>query len=225
MTGLEAHPEMTVRFARYSDADEIHELFMTRYPEDWCSTPGQLRWMMRGFPKGQILAVADRKIIGFGASVRVGGGRALSKHNWNQITGGGYGFTSSASGTVMYGTEIVSRPGYARYDPAAAIVSKARRVCEELGLCGMVAGSRLVRFSHYFDRGKVEGPEDYVDEALAGRVRDPLLRYYKKIGWEVRDVLPNYLPLDGPSGGHAVRMIWRRPNADWPELEREENPF
>jgi hypothetical protein len=60
----------------------------------------------------------------------------------------------------------------------------------------------------------VESPEEYLEQVIAGKLHDPVLRFQLANGFEPLGILKNYLPEDVRSRGHAVLMVWRNPFVD-----------
>jgi predicted amidohydrolase len=97
------------------------------------------------------------------------------------------------------------------------LYEERRRLAERLELKGIVFGGRMPNLKRFWRR--VESPEDYLDQVVAGKLHDPVLRFQLANGFEPLGVLKNYLPEDVRSRGHAVHMIWRNPFVD-----QEESP-
>jgi predicted amidohydrolase len=54
-------------------------------------------------------------------------------------------------------------------------------------------------------------PQAYVDAVLDKKLRDPVINFQIMQGFQAKGVLPNYLPDDRESRGHAVLMFWPNP--------------
>ena len=54
-------------------------------------------------------------------------------------------------------------------------------------------------------------PDAYLDAVREGRLRDSVLSFQMKAGFEPACALPGYAPEDKPSGGHAALMLWHKP--------------
>ncbi len=64
---------------------------------------------------------------------------------------------------------------------------------------------------------RVDSPQDYLDQVVAGKLHDPVLRFQLANGFEPIGILEKYLPEDVRSRGHAVQMVWRNPFVDQEE--------
>jgi predicted amidohydrolase len=71
---------------------------------------------------------------------------------------------------------------------------------------------------------RVEGPQDYLDQVLAGKLHDPVLRFQLANGFEPIGILKNYLPEDKRSRAFAVHMVWRNPFVDQENDKRHTVP-
>ena len=63
-------------------------------------------------------------------------------------------------------------------------------------------------------RRKVEGPQDYLEQVVAGKLYDPVVRFQLANGFEPIGVLQGYLPEDTRSMAFAAHMVWRNPFVD-----------
>ncbi len=82
-------------------------------------------------------------------------------------------------------------------------------MCIRLNLKGIVCGGRLPGLARRF--AKLGSAEAYVAEVQARRLRDPVLGFQLRNGFEVKGVLPNYLPSDRESMGYAAHLVWLNP--------------
>ena len=53
--------------------------------------------------------------------------------------------------------------------------------------------------------------EAYVEAVRDKKVRDPVLGFQMRNGFEPIGVLRDYLPVDEESGGYAVHLLWTQP--------------
>src|SRR3546814_2912171 len=64
---------------------------------------------------------------------------------------------------------------------------------------------------YHRNRRKVDGPEGYLEAVTTGKLRDPVVGFQLRNGFEIRGVLKGYLPEDKRSAGNAALMVWRNP--------------
>src|SRR3546814_6394600 len=63
-------------------------------------------------------------------------------------------------------------------------------------------------------RRRVDGPADYLEKVVHGKLRDQVISFQLKNQFEPLGVLENYLPEDRQSDGHAAHLVWRNPYVD-----------
>src|SRR3546814_13715748 len=67
---------------------------------------GMIRGQINNFPEGQFVAVFEDKIVGYCASSRIDENVALSPHDWETISGNGFGSRHDPTGDWLYGIEM-----------------------------------------------------------------------------------------------------------------------
>jgi predicted amidohydrolase/ribosomal protein S18 acetylase RimI-like enzyme len=217
MTERKAKARLEIRQAKPADARSIAALAKRVYGDFEPYTLGEIRGQLNNFPDGCFVAVLDDKLIGYCASMRIGADKALRPHTWDEITGNGYGSRHDPIGDFLYGYEMCVDPKVRGTRIGRRLYEERRRLAERLELKGIVFGGRMPNLKRFWRR--VESPEDYLDQVVAGKLHDPVLRFQLANGFEPLGVLKNYLPEDVRSRGHAVHMIWRNPFVD-----QEESP-
>lgn len=203
--------QLTVRLARHSDVAQIVTLSDKVYePEGMlgCSS-GSVHGQINNFPEGQFVVCLDERVIGYCATFRIRGEIALKPHTWESITGNGYASRHDPQGEWLYGMEVYVDPDYRGYRIGQRLYNARKRLCQDLGLRGIVFGGRLPTLARRMSQ--VESVEAYVEQIVQKRRRDPVLSFQLRNGFEVIGVLPRYLPSDRASLGYAVHLIWRNP--------------
>lgn len=203
---------LDIRNARPADIAGIIALVTRTYPGMTTYSRGMIRGQINNFPEGQFIAVYDDAVVGYAASSRIDEAVALGPHDWEQISGNGFGSRHDATGDWLYGFEMCVdarqrglRIGQRLYD--------ARRVlAERLELRGIVFGGRMPGYARA--RRQVDGPEDYLAKVQTGKLKDPVIGFQLANGFEPIGVLPRYLPEDRRSLGFAAHMVWRNPYVD-----------
>src|SRR5690625_1243242 len=203
--------QLTVRLARHSDVAQIVTLSDKVYePEGMlgCSS-GSVHGQINNFPEGQFVVCLDERVIGYCATFRIRGEIALKPHTWASITGNGYASRHDPQGEWLYGMEVYVDPDYRGYRIGQRLYNARKRLCQDLGLRGIVFGGRLPTLARRMSQ--VESVVAYVEQIVQKRRRDPVLSFQLRNGFEVIGVLPRYLPSDRASLGYAVHLIWRNP--------------
>ncbi|MEM6603868.1 MAG: carbon-nitrogen hydrolase family protein [Pseudomonadota bacterium] len=76
-------------------------------------------------------------------------------------------------------------------------------------LRGIVFGGRMPNFRR---RSKeFQTPQDYIDAVINKKIKDPVINFQRRNGFEIIGVLKNYLDDDLDSMGYATHMLWKNP--------------
>ena len=200
---------LEIRQARKKDLSRIYRLVRKVYPGTGGYSRDQIRGQLSHFPEGNLVAVYDGEIVGYCASIRVPEEKALKPHTWAGITGGGFGSTHDNDGDWLYGYEVCVDPDFRGLKLGERLYSARRALCVELNLKGIVFGGRMPGYGRREKR--FESAEAYARAVADKKLRDPVITFQMRNGFELLGVLENYLPSDVESRGHATHMVWRNP--------------
>lgn len=210
-------PTLEIRNTEPRDIDGIIALYRRVYPNMAPYSRSQLQGHLSAFPEGQFIAEYDGEIVGFAATFITSEKLALKPHTWAEITGAGYASRHDPNGDWLYGMEVAVDPKLRNTRIGRRIYDARKRLCEELDLKGIVFGGRMPSLARRIKQ--VGTPEAYLEEVLAKRLRDPVIGFQMRAGFEPIGILKDYTDLDPASLGHATHMVWRNPY--WqPESER-----
>ena len=215
MTDRVGKARLEIRQAEPADARSIAALAKRVYGEFEPYTLGEIRGQLNNFPEGCFVAVMDGKLVGYCASMRIAAEKALRPHTWDEITGNGFGSRHDPTGDFLYGYEMCVDPDVRGTRIGRRLYEERRKLAERLELKGIVFGGRMPNLKRFWRR--VESPEEYLEQVLAGKLHDPVLRFQLANGFEPLGILKKYLPEDISSRGHAVHMVWRNPFVDQEE--------
>jgi predicted amidohydrolase/ribosomal protein S18 acetylase RimI-like enzyme len=201
--------KLNIRLATLQDISEIITLSKRVYKNIPPYTKAHLIGHINSFPEGQFVATYNDTIIGYCASILCSEKRAMSKHSWHEITGGGYASTHDPNGSYLYGIEIFVDPDYRGIRVGERFYQARKELCTEKRLKGIVFGGRL---PSYGKKAKSIGsPEAYIESVKAKKIRDHVLSFQLHQDFDVIGVLPNYLPSDKESLGFAAHLVWKNP--------------
>lgn len=203
---------LEVRQATLGDVSGIAALVRRAYEDLPAYTYGEIRGQLNNYPEGCFVAILDEKVVGYCASMRIAGGIALAPHSWDEITGNGFGSRHDPTGDWLYGYEMCVDPKVRGTRIGRRLYEERRALAEQLELTGIAFGGRLPGLTR--NRRKVEGPKDYLDQIVAGKIHDPVIRFQLANGFEPIGILDSYLPEDKKSRGFAAHMVWRNPYVD-----------
>jgi len=207
----EEKPRLVVRPADIGDIEAIRALCAKVYTDVQPYSGGHLRGQMQNFPDGQFVAVFEGRIVGYCATFRIGEAPAFAPHTWMEITGGGLASRHDPDGDWLYGMEVFVDPSYRGYRIGQRLYGARKALCQRLGLKGIVFGGRLPALHRRIK--KVGSAEAYVQAVRERKMRDPVLSFQMRNGFEPIGVLSGYLPSDKQSLGYAAHMVWRNPKA------------
>lgn len=202
-------PRLEVRQARIGDMRGIWQLVKRAYGDGQDYTQGQIAGQLNNFPEGCFVAVLDDHIVGYCASMQVPEALALEPHSWEEITANGFGSRHDPTGDWLYGYELVVDPKVRGARIGRRLYEERRALAEEKDLTGIVFGGRMPGLARA--RRSTPDPHDYLDQVIAGKRHDPVIRFHLANGFEPIGILADYLPEDKASRGFAVHMVWRNP--------------
>lgn len=212
MSGGKDKARLEVRQARPGDISAIAALVRRAYADLPAYTFGEIRGQLNNYPEGCFIAKLDGKLVGYCASMRIDASKALSPHTWDEITASGFGARHDPKGDWLYGYEMCVDPKVRGTRIGRRLYEERRALAERLELSGIAFGGRMPNLRRHWR--KVEGPQDYLEQVLAGKLHDPVLRFQLANGFEPIGILDSYLPEDKRSKAFAVHMVWRNPFVD-----------
>lgn len=203
--------KLVVRKAENKDIPQICKLSAKVYQLNVGYKESTIRGQINNYPEGHFVAVYEDRIVGYCASILLPEERVLAPHTWKEITGGGYGTTHTPHGDYLYGYEVFVDPELRKHRIGQRFYNARKKLVEFYRLKGIVFAGRLPGLSK--KRKTWNSVEEYVQKVLNKEVRDTVLSFQIRNGFEVLGVLKDYLPLDKESKGYAAHLIWRNPKA------------
>lgn len=108
----------------------------------------------------------------------------------------------------MYGVESCVHPDYRGRGVGSKLMDARFDVLRQLNLRGMVAGSAIV---DYYTASHLT-PGEYVRQVKAGLRFDTNLSKQLHKGFQVHNIIPNYLDEEGEGTmGYGVAIVWYNP--------------
>lgn len=205
---------LEVRQAKRGDISGISKLIERAYPSLPPYKLGELRGQLNNFPEGQFVAILDDKIVGYCASSRVTEALAFTPHDWEEISGNGFGTRHVPTGEWLYGYEMCVDPDQRGVRIGKRLYEARRALAEQLELHGIVFGGRMPGYDRARRTKKADSPEDYLQKIIEGKLRDQVIGFQLANGFEPVGILKRYLPEDKRSRGNAAHMVWRNPYVD-----------
>lgn len=203
---------LIVRNAKLDDVEAISHLVEKVYTDMPPYPLEMLRAQITHFPDGVFVAVLNDHVVGYSATIRTSGEKALKPHTWKEITGGGYGATHDPKGEYLYGYETCVDPSIRGYRIGQRLYNERKKLAKYLRLKGIIFAGRIPRLARKIKQ--TGSAENYVRMVQEGKYRDGVLSFQLRNGFEVLGVFQGYLPVDKESLGYAVHLIWNNPEYD-----------
>lgn len=211
---------LVVRTATENDIKSIVALSQKIYGEHHM-TGEMLRGQQSAFADGQFVAEYNGEIVGHCATFIIDGDIALKSHSWRSITGNGFASRHNADGDYLYGMEVCVAESHRGLRIGQRLYNARKRLCQNLQLKGIIFGGRMPNLAKRIKASKT--PQGYLDKVLNREIRDPVIGFQIRNGFEVIGLLKNYLPSDAPSMGYATHMVWHNPVVD-PQAKTPKQP-
>lgn len=206
--------KLFVRAATLKDVDGIRALSKAVYGHKDAFNKKMIASTIRTFPEGQFIAEYDGEIVGHAATFIIDEKTALSPHTWKEITANGYASRHEPDGDYLYGMEVCVNPNKRGLRIGQRLYNMRKKLCSNLELQGVVFGARMPNYHKQAKKKKAPlTPEQYVEGVQNKKLRDPVLGFQLRNGFEILGILKDYLPEDKESCGFAAHMIWRNPLA------------
>jgi predicted amidohydrolase/GNAT superfamily N-acetyltransferase len=174
--------------------------------------PGMKPWareqfasQIKTFPEGQLCIEYDGKIVASSASLIVEYDEHSDWHNWKEIADNGYIRTHEPDGDTMYGIEIMVAPKFRGKRLARRLYEGRKKLAQQRNLARIVIGGRIPGYHKHQAEMRVE---EYVERVQAKEFHDPVFTAQLANGFELRRLIPGYLPSDSESGGYATFLEW-----------------
>lgn len=198
-------PSVILRQLTVDDIPALISLNERCFPgmEPW--TRAHLRSQMRHFPEGQVGIFIDGGLVASASSLIVDDAEYDHWHDWEEISDDGWIRNHDPDGDTLYGIEIQVDPGFRGRKLARRLYDARKALCRDLNLTRMIIGGRIPGYAEV----AAEMPaQAYVDDVVARRRFDPVLTTQLANGFEVVQLVEDYLPTDEDSAGWATILEW-----------------
>ena len=203
--------KLMMRNAKLSDVPAITALSARVYTGTGMHaySEGAITGQINNFPQGQFVIMVDELVVGYCATFRIREAIGLKPHTWAEITGNGYASRHDPKGDWLYGMEVCVDPNYRGYRLGQRLYNERKKLCQSLGLKGIVFSGRLPTLAKRLKRYR--DVEHYVEAIKNKKARDPVLSFQLHNGFEVIGIIPDYLSVDHQSLGYGIHLTWRNP--------------
>lgn len=214
-----------IRNAELQDVKEILSVEKEAWPEGMQATEEMMESRIRVFPEGTKVALSEsnyERIVGVVCVEIVNFDTKNPYPTWQEATDHGtIKHTHNSQGDTVYGVDLSVLPKAPKETGKKLLESVAKMaIARNLRQC--VLGGRIPRFARYVEKKLARDPENiskkemdqiawkYIHQQSHSRSLDPEVNFYKKVGLEVVDILPNYME-DPRSLNYGVLLRWKNP--------------
>ena len=142
------------------------------------------------FPAGQFVGLDGDRVVAATATIRLHFDFKDRAHTFADIIQGGWLTSHQPDGDWLYGADIGVDPGYRGRGLAQALYAARQELVWALGLKGQVTAGMM---SGYGAAKHEMSAEAYYEGLVTGRINDPTLSMQRKVGFEFRALLKDYL--------------------------------
>ena len=142
------------------------------------------------FRAGQFVGLDGERVVAATATIRLHFDFADRTHTFADIIQGGWLTSHEPDGDWLYGADVGVHPDYRGRGLALALYAARQELVWTLGLKGQVTAGMMSGF------GTVKhqmSAEEYYEGLVAGRINDPTLSMQRRVGFQFRALLKDYL--------------------------------
>ena len=199
--------KIELRNLELSDHLELKSSMIEAY-NDWEEpqwTEEQIRSLLDKFPEGQLVILADGKVVGSALSIIVAYASMDENHSYEDVTGNCTFDTHDPDGDVLYGIDVFVHPSYRGLRLGRRLYDARKELCERLNLKGILFGGRIPNYRKYAEE---LSPRDYIRKVSLKEIYDPVLSFQLSNDFHAKKILKGYLPEDESSLEYAVLLEW-----------------
>jgi GNAT superfamily N-acetyltransferase len=142
------------------------------------------------FPEGQFVVLDADRLVGATSTIRRNFDFAHPSHTFAEITQGGWLTSHEPTGDWLYGADLGIHPDYRGRGLAEALYAARQELVWRLGLRGQITGAMMSGFGA---RKHELSAAEYYEGLRNGEINDPTISMQRRIGFEIRALLPNHL--------------------------------
>ena len=143
------------------------------------------------FPEGQFCVLDDGdRVVGMTSTIRLTFDFDHPDHTFADIIQGGWLTAHEPDGRWLYGADIGVHPDYRRRGIARMLYKARHETVRRLGLAGQVTVGMPSGYGAVKDQMSAQ---QYFDELVAGTRSDPTISAQRRLGFELRSLVANYI--------------------------------
>jgi ribosomal protein S18 acetylase RimI-like enzyme len=195
------------RTANLSDVESIAILEKKVWDKNAASSEN-VRNRVEVFPHGNVVAVQNNKIVGYVSTIIINENKSKNFNTWYQYTDDGNAKgVFDPKGELLFGISLTVDDEIRNEGIGSSLLLAIARMAIENNLKAGILGGRL---PFYYTRPELS-VEEYANlKDEKGRIFDPELRLYKRMGLTVVKLQPDYFK-DPESLDYGVILRWNNP--------------
>ncbi|MFH1438871.1 MAG: GNAT family N-acetyltransferase [Pseudomonadota bacterium] len=201
----EFETKLIVRPVELKDFAQIVEVQRLCFPSMAPWSGEQFESMLSRFPEGQLCVEFEGLVVASSSSLILDYDLYSDWHDWNAISDSGFIRNHDPEGDILYGIEIMVHPDYRGMRLARRLYDARKQLVRERNLKGIVIGGRI---PNYIKNRDEMSAHEYVERVQDKSLYDPVLTTQLANSFEIKQMIPDYLPNDEDSSGWATHMEW-----------------
>ncbi|WP_269410004.1 GNAT family N-acetyltransferase [Lentibacillus daqui] len=197
--------KIVVRNTKYKDIDGIIALSQAVFEPSIAFQKEQIESQLEIFPEGQYCVEYNGKIVGSCSSLIVNYTDYGNNHSFEEISDHNFIRNHNPEGQNLYGIDVSVHPDYRQLKIGRRLYSIRRNICRDFNLKSIMFGGRIPSYNKYADK---MGVHEYVEKVSKGIIYDPVLTFQLRNGFNIKQIMENYIPEDKESLGYGVLMEW-----------------
>ena len=200
-----------IRNYNKSDFSELiaiqQESFPPPFPSELWWNADQLENHVDLYPQGALCIEVEGELAGSMTALLTDFDPAHPAHTWQEATDDGWIQNHKSGGATLYIVDICVRPKYRSLKLGQLLMqSMYERVVQD-GLERLLGGGRMPGYHKFSD---TLSAEQYAEQVLAGKIKDPVISFLLRCGRTPVSVVANYVE-DEESENYALLMEWKNP--------------
>jgi len=155
------------------------------------------------FPQGQFVALHGNKVVGMTTAIRLPSALVQHAHTFDEVLAERWLSTHDPLGDWLYGIDVGTHPQYRGRGIARALYVARHETVRALGLKGQRTVGMINGYGQLKD---TLSAEQYVEKLRRGEVVDPTVSAQMKIGFELGELIPEYL-IDPLCANYGISLI------------------
>jgi predicted amidohydrolase/ribosomal protein S18 acetylase RimI-like enzyme len=200
---------LELRKLREDDFDAVVALQLRCFPKMKTWTKEQFESQIRTFPEGQFGIFSNGRLVASSASLIVADADYSDWANWMEMSDHGLIGNHDPEGDTLYGIEIMVDPDMRGMKLARRLYDARKELCRRKDLARIVIGGRIPGYAAHKD---AMSAREYVERVMDKALFDPVLTVQVANGFQLRELVKDYMPSDEDSAGWATCLEW--PNLD-----------